>query len=282
MNMLSYIDAIGQYFPDAKVHCVGNGTDYNSIVWETTQISQADLDAVILIDYKTVKILEFSEYAKEEIVAGFNSDALGYPHFYDSDADDQLNLIGAVTTNSDMPYSCRPLTQGYQIVDVGGAILGTDATGFANDTTTYDAEVQVDGVSVYVSVVGQNAQTYDALITQIQADLDLGTEASTVTIVNGNIEFKSASYGNTSTINIVDATLLSSLTQFVAINTAVAGLSGVEVLNKVYKQHTHAQLLQVINDGKDVKLAALQKFNVKRAQISEAVDKATVDAIVWE
>lgn len=41
------------------------------------------------------------------ITAGFSSYALGAPHFYSSQLDDQLNLTGAVLRGLDMPYACR-------------------------------------------------------------------------------------------------------------------------------------------------------------------------------
>ncbi|EMM77067.1 hypothetical protein [Leptospira santarosai] len=43
---------------------------------------------------------------ESKIVSGFNSDALGSSHFYDSDRDDQLNLIGSVSLNASVPYKC--------------------------------------------------------------------------------------------------------------------------------------------------------------------------------
>jgi len=41
------------------------------------------------------------------ITAGFTSAALGAPHNYTSQLDDQLNLTGAVLRGLDMPYACR-------------------------------------------------------------------------------------------------------------------------------------------------------------------------------
>ncbi len=41
------------------------------------------------------------------ITAGFQSDALGAPHQYTSQLDDQLNLTGAILRGLDMPYACR-------------------------------------------------------------------------------------------------------------------------------------------------------------------------------
>nr|WP_177323723.1 hypothetical protein [Pseudomonas sp. P818] len=41
------------------------------------------------------------------ITAGFQSAALGAPHQYSSQLDDQLNLTGAILRGLDMPYACR-------------------------------------------------------------------------------------------------------------------------------------------------------------------------------
>ncbi|WP_016761230.1 DUF4376 domain-containing protein [Leptospira weilii] len=43
---------------------------------------------------------------ESKIVSGFTSSALGSPYFYDSDRDDQLNLVGLVSLNSSVPYKC--------------------------------------------------------------------------------------------------------------------------------------------------------------------------------
>ncbi|EMF83727.1 hypothetical protein LEP1GSC188_1418 [Leptospira weilii serovar Topaz str. LT2116] len=43
---------------------------------------------------------------ESEITAGFISNALGAPHFYSSDRDDQLNLVGLVSLNSSVSYKC--------------------------------------------------------------------------------------------------------------------------------------------------------------------------------
>lgn len=53
---------------------------------------------------KTAAINQACEAA---ITAGFTSEALGAPHFYSSQLDDQLNLTGAVLRGLDMPYACR-------------------------------------------------------------------------------------------------------------------------------------------------------------------------------
>ncbi|WCL51433.1 DUF4376 domain-containing protein [Leptospira sp. GIMC2001] len=43
----------------------------------------------------------------QKIVSGFTSSALGSVHTYDSDRDDQLNLIGSVSQGTDVYYMCK-------------------------------------------------------------------------------------------------------------------------------------------------------------------------------
>lgn len=278
--MPNYLEIIGEFYPTAQVHTTDDPTVYNSIQWSTTQISQAELDTVNLVKVKTNKILEFSEYAREDIVNGFESSALGFPHMYDSEPEDQLNLIGGVASETDVLFSARASSQGGQTVNVGGAVVGTDATGFANNTTAYLAEIQVDGVPSYLSIAGQDAQTYNDLITQLNADADF-TLVGNAELKDGNVCISSSTYGSTSSINIVDSNLFSSLTAYVSLETAVGGVNA-ENAAKEFKNHTHTQLLQVLEDGKVVKTTALQKFVVKRSQIEAAADLTAVDAIVWE
>lgn len=44
---------------------------------------------------------------EQAITAGFTSAALGTPHTYSSQLDDQLNLTGAILRGLEMPYACR-------------------------------------------------------------------------------------------------------------------------------------------------------------------------------
>jgi hypothetical protein len=120
-------------------------------------------------------------------------------------------------------------------IGVSSSILITDITLFATITdsnaidpavagvdpivTTYTASVDVDGVANPVSVDGGDAQTYDDLLAEINADLT-GAFAA---LVNGNIRIISNSTGVASAIAITDTDLFSSLTDFVAINAAVPG-----------------------------------------------------------
>lgn len=56
--------------------------------------------------YKTNKIMALSQACETEIVSGFMSNALGAPHTYQSDRDDQLNLIGMVASGTDDYFKC--------------------------------------------------------------------------------------------------------------------------------------------------------------------------------
>lgn len=93
---------------------------------------------------------------------------------------------------------------------------GTDATGLANDTTTYTATVNVDGTDNAVSIVGNAAQTFDALVTELNVDLTGATAA----IVGTDIVITSASTGTSSSISITDVNLFSSLNGYVSIEAA--------------------------------------------------------------
>lgn len=278
---INYLEIIGEYFPGSEAYTTGAATDYNNLIWVTTPIPQVDLDARHMYDYIVHKIIDFSILAKGEIIAGFESSALGFPHWYDSQTEDQLNLIGAVTTGVTMPYSCRAAISGLQEINLGGAKLGTDPTGFANSNTTHNAEIIVDGVSTYVSITGTEAQTIDQLLTQIQSDLDLGTNHAMVELENGNLHIHSHTYDDNSTIQILDSDLFVHLSGYIELKTAIAGVAACSTCVKEYKIHSNANLITVINDGKDLKLYVLQKFNVKKAQIAACTSVAEVDAITW-
>jgi hypothetical protein len=277
--MPNYLDMLSSYFPGVGAYTTGNPEVYDDIVWVSTPVAQSDLDVAYVVEYKTNKIIEFSEQAREDIINGFDSSSLGTPFSYDSEPEDQLNLIGSVTANVTMPYSCRAYTQGCQHIDVGGNKVGTDSTGYANDLTMYNLEVQVDGTSSYFSFEGQDIQTYDSLISTMNADADFSVLA-TASLVAGDVEIQSKSFGTSSTISIIVGSLVSTLVGYVGITTAKTGINGVDN-SKTYQVHTNAQLLAVLNDGAVVKLSILQKFNTKKEQVIGAADIAAVDAITW-
>lgn len=118
------------------------------------------------------------------------------------------------------PANAPATTAGHQTVNVGGAKVGTDPTGLANDATAYTASISVDGTPHAISVVGSAAQTYTTLLAEINTDLGA---AATATLSGGNILVTSATTGLLSSVAITDTTLFSTLTGYVAILAAVAG-----------------------------------------------------------
>ncbi|MNZ06745.1 hypothetical protein D3C78_235020 [compost metagenome] len=65
-----------------------------------------DIPAVLASQYQD-KYQAIDAACTAAITAGFMSAALGTPHSYSSDLEDQLNLTGAVLRGLDMPYACR-------------------------------------------------------------------------------------------------------------------------------------------------------------------------------
>lgn len=96
--MITYIDIISRYYPEIQVELKPDGdpSNYEDIVWKDKKIEKSNLDPKFLKLYKEQKIEILSEQAKQEIISGFESNALGTTHVYDSNLEDQVNLIGSI------------------------------------------------------------------------------------------------------------------------------------------------------------------------------------------
>lgn len=130
---------------------------------------------------------------------------------------DIVNLTSFVINSTERTDTS---TAGYQVVDVGGAKAGGTATGLANNATVYTASIVVDGVTKAIAITGSTAQTYTTLIAQLNTDLGVSAVAA---IVSGNLRVTSATTGDDSSVAITDTDLFDTLTDFVEIDTAVAG-----------------------------------------------------------
>jgi trimeric autotransporter adhesin len=108
------------------------------------------------------------------------------------------------------------VSYGSQVVNVGGAITGGDATGLANDATVYTASISVGGTSYPIAVTGSAAQTYTTLLSEINTDLGV---AATAAIVSGNV--KITANATQQNIVITDTDLFSTLSDYVSISAAV-------------------------------------------------------------
>lgn len=109
---MNYIELIAKYYPEIKVYSFGDASDYSTLVFSGSVVTQVDLNTAMIVSHATDKIISFGALAKTEIENGFGSSALGSLHGYDSEQEDQLNLIGAVASGTDMNYSCRPSIDG--------------------------------------------------------------------------------------------------------------------------------------------------------------------------
>jgi len=109
---INYVLIVGDYFPGTIVSCAGDPTVYNDLVWVGVPITEADLITAALTAEKTAKIIELSVIAEDEIVNGFPSSALLTENWYDSEPEDQLNLIGSVASGDDMYYAVRDAQDG--------------------------------------------------------------------------------------------------------------------------------------------------------------------------
>ncbi|UOG59040.1 hypothetical protein [Leptospira noguchii] len=72
---------------------------------------------IVDIDQKRDSLIKLvNSICESKIIAGFTSSALGAPHFYNSDRDDQLNLIGLVSLIVPVLYKCTDETgiKGYR------------------------------------------------------------------------------------------------------------------------------------------------------------------------
>ncbi len=115
---------------------------------------------------------------------------------------------------------------GYQDVKFGVNRAATYSTGLANAGTVYTATVVLDGGSRAISVVGSAAQTYTALLSEIQTDLDVGGVIAVASLVNGKLRIASTTVSSASTVAITDTgthPLFESLSYFLEIAPAVVG-----------------------------------------------------------
>lgn len=102
-------------------------------------------------------------------------------------------------------------TAGFAVLDFGVLPKGGNTpTGLANDATAYTASIDVDapGGAVSVSVTGSAAQTFTALVTELNTDLG---GAATAALVGGTIVITSATTGLASAVVVTDTDLFASV-----------------------------------------------------------------------
>lgn len=99
-------DPVGRHHPDLEFVPCGPQVEIGDIFdGETYQSGTSVVDAA------TARIATLSADCEAAITGGFVSSALGTPHTYQSDRDDQTNLLGshatALATGQSVPHKCR-------------------------------------------------------------------------------------------------------------------------------------------------------------------------------
>jgi hypothetical protein len=118
-------------------------------------------------------------------------------------------------------YSPASGSSGAQTVTFSAPVVGTDVTGLVG-ATTYTATVTIDGVAFPLSILGSNAATFSSLVTAINSTI-MGAGVASISLA-GKLVITSSTAGFNSTVNIADVDLISSLTNYVSIDTATAGV----------------------------------------------------------
>jgi hypothetical protein len=120
---MSLIALLGKHYPGVKAHCIGDDGIYSNITWDGGDPlpPEQELLDLILLETKSKKINEHSNYCAQLILSGFTSNALGSPHGYDSEDVDQINILGALAASGprpshpdgvSLPYAARPIVDG--------------------------------------------------------------------------------------------------------------------------------------------------------------------------
>lgn len=133
---------------------------------------------------------------------------------------------GDISANIEWSIAASIATRGIQGVDLGGVPPGGNGSGLANDATVYTATVDVDGAEAAqaISFAGQDAQTFQDVLDELNAD----TTGAVWTLSGSGLRCTSDSTGVSSSINIVDTNLFSTLTGFSSVEVAVNGVDQVD------------------------------------------------------
>lgn len=150
-----------RHFPGANWS--GSAYSYAKLKWidavtpKPTLLELTNLWLTIELDFaKTDKIQLFSSLANVEIVTGFPSSSIGSVNFYDSSIEDQVNLIGAVTSNLDLYYATRPS-------------LNSTVKSYKMHTAAQIRQVMNDGKNFKAGIL----MKFGSLRAQVQACTDL-------------------------------------------------------------------------------------------------------------
>lgn len=162
--------------------------------------------------------------------------------------------------------------QGHQDANVGGNKLTTDVTSLVA-LTTYTATVTVDGVGHPISILGSTAQTYGALVSALQTQLQ---GFANVGLFGGNIRIESLTTAGTSTVAITAGTLFAApLNGFVALIAAVPGTVQHISINGSAAQ-TFGALITAVNGAMTGGTIGLNNGNLRITSASTGASSSVV------
>ncbi len=140
--MTDYIAIIGKYYPGTQASCIGDSTVYTNVVWTSSPIAQADLDAKALIDAQSNKNDEINQY-RDQVFAGGFLDSNGIRWNASSTDISNINAVctlialGVVTSNQtwrDTSNTNHTLTP-TQLVQLAGGMATFGQAAYANSWT---------------------------------------------------------------------------------------------------------------------------------------------------
>lgn len=115
-SLPTLVDALSKHYPEISWYANGDPNVYDNIVTEDSTLpDEQELRTVWFEMVKQTAVECLSEQVESMIMAGFVSEAIGEPRFYDADIVDQINLIGALlitSTGASMPYASRSVATG--------------------------------------------------------------------------------------------------------------------------------------------------------------------------
>jgi hypothetical protein len=127
-----------------------------------------------------------------------------------------LDLVAADGTNILIyPGGIGPFPGFQNVTLVAGTVTG-DSTGLVS-TTSYDLSANIDGTVITEKILGSDAATYTALITEIDSLLGTTTTFESTGPADAHLEIVSPTTGGLSVVDILDFQVLSNTSDFVAL-----------------------------------------------------------------
>jgi len=137
-------------------------------------------------------------------------------------------------------------TAGYQEIDYGNSIVGTNLVGLS--ANTYDFSINIDGGGFNSTTVTlSGSETFDQLITAINGAIT----GATASIVNGQLRFTSGSSGTSSTIGLTNGTTLDLFAAIVSYVGLLTPVNGVDLFKVTV---TGPELISIVTEATNTTL----------------------------